>query len=141
MGQQIGSYIDDDLYQLIEAIAEYHDIPTSRVVELLLREGVQARNLRYRFEQLDAKLDVFIESLGGEHAAEETVEQRLKKVGERGLPAGVTGVDLADKPLPIFQAGGELPDRSMDELDVQRLLGERDAVEQDSDLADQESDG
>ncbi|WP_202911825.1 hypothetical protein [Natrialba swarupiae] len=60
---------------IIEAVAEYHGVRKSRAVELLLREGVQAREMRFRFEQLDAKLDVLSESLGGQPLAEDAGEE------------------------------------------------------------------
>lgn len=130
MGERISSYVDENLNETVEAVAEYHDIPKSRAVELLLREGVQAREMRYRFEQLDAKLDVLIESLGGEPVATEAVEERFAAVSERALPGGVTGVDLADSPLPYFQAAGNLPDRSDEEAEVREaVIDEREAVE------------
>jgi len=52
---KISGYIDDDLHNLMEEIAEYHDIPMTRVSELLLREGVNAREQRVKLEQLDVK--------------------------------------------------------------------------------------
>lgn len=130
MGERISSFVDEDLNQTIEAVAEYHDIPKSRAVELLLREGVQAREMRFRFEQLDAKLDILIESLGGQPVAKEAVEERYQRVLERGLPGGVSGVDMADTPVPYFQAAGDLPDCEQEERRLlERLRTEREAVE------------
>jgi hypothetical protein len=86
--------------------------------------------MRYRYEQLDAKLDVLIESLGGEPVAAEAVEERFERVARRGLPGGVTGVDLADSPAPYFQAAGTIPDRADEEQEVYEIvLEEREAVE------------
>jgi hypothetical protein len=140
MGEQISSMVDEDLNATIEAVAEYHDIPKSRAIELLLREGVQARELRYRFEQMDAKLDILIESLGGEPVAREAVSERFETVSDRELPAGVVGVDLVDNPMPYFQSAGDLPDRTDDEATLREaLLDERDMVEQRG-SAEQEAD-
>jgi len=130
MGERISSYVGKDLVTTIVAVAEHHDISNSKAVELLLREGVQAREMRYRYEQLDAKMDVLIESLGGEPVAAEAVEERFEQVAERGLPAGVTGVDLIDSPTPYFQAAGDIPDRADEEKELHEIvLKEREAVE------------
>jgi hypothetical protein len=130
MGERISSYVGEDLVDTIVAVAEHHDISTSKAIELLLREGVQAREMRYRYEQLDAKLDVLIESLGGEPVAAEAVEERFERVARRGLPGGVTGVDLADSPTPYFQAAGNIPDRADEEQEVYEIvLEEREGVE------------
>jgi hypothetical protein len=134
MGERIGAMVDEDLNEILEAVAEYHDIPKSRAVELLLREGVQAREMRYRFEQLDAKLDVLIENLGGEPFAADAVEERFAAVSERGLPGGVSGVDLTDRPFPYFQSAGDLPDRSAEEAEVRAaVVDERETIEQNGD--------
>ncbi|MCD2200904.1 hypothetical protein LPA44_13510 [Halobacterium sp. KA-4] len=130
MGEQISSSVDEGLNETIEGVAEYHDISKSRAIELLLQEGVRAREMRYRFEQLDAKLDLLIESLGGEPVAPEAVNERFEAVSERGLPGGLSGVDLADNPFPYFQSTGNFPDRSDEEAEIrQAVINERDAVE------------
>jgi hypothetical protein len=130
MGERIGAYVGEELVSTIEAVAEHHDISNSKAIELLLVEGVQAREMRYRYEQLDAKLDVLIESLGGEPVAAEAVEERFEQVAERGLPGGVTGVDLTDSPAPYFQSAGTIPDRTGEEEHLHEIvLKEREAVE------------
>ncbi|PHQ43741.1 hypothetical protein Z052_02395, partial [Halorubrum sp. C191] len=97
--------------------------------ELLLREGVHARQMRYRYEQMDAKLDHPINNLGVGSSATYAVEDRFETVSERSLPAGVAGVELADSPLPYFQSAGSYPDRSDEEAVVRdQVLDERDAV-------------
>lgn len=134
MGERISSYVDEDLDVTIEAVAEYHDIPKSRAVELLLREGVRAREMRYRYEQMDAKLDFLIESLDGESVPKEAVKERFETVSERELPADVVGVDLADSPLPFFQSVGNFTDRSDEEAKIrQAVIAEREAIERDTD--------
>ncbi|QAU11381.1 hypothetical protein EKH57_00430 (plasmid) [Halorubrum sp. BOL3-1] len=122
--------IDEDLDAIIESVADYHDIPRSRAVELLLRKGVQAREMRYRFEQLDAKLDHLIDNLGVGSTATDAVEERFGTVSDRSLPADVSGVELADSPLPYFRSAGDYPDRSDEEATVRdQVLDERDAIE------------
>ena len=122
--------IDEDLDVIIESVADYHDIPRSRAVEPLLREGVQAREMRYRYEQMDAKVDYLIDNLGVGSTATDAVEERFETVSDRSLPAGVSGVELADSPLPYFQSAGSYPDRSDEEAMVRdQVLDERDAVE------------
>lgn len=130
MGERISSYVDVDLVETIEAVAEHHDISSSKAIELLLVEGTRAREMRYRYEQLDAKLDLLIESLGGEPVAAEAVEERFEKVAQRRLPGGVSGVELADSPAPIFQSAGPFPDRLDEEQALyEAILKEREAVE------------
>jgi len=107
MGDQISAMVDGDLNSILEAMAKHHDIPKSRVIELLLREGVHAREMRYRYEQMDAKLDHLIDSLNVGSTATDAVEDRFETVSERSLPAGVAGVELADSPLPYFQSAGD----------------------------------
>jgi len=129
MGDQISAMVDEDLNSVLEAMAAHHDIPKSRVIELLLREGVHAREMRYRYEQMDAKLDHLIDSLNVGSTATDAVEDRFETVSERSLPAGVAGVELADSPLPYFQSAGSYPDRSDEEAVVRdQVLDERDAV-------------
>jgi hypothetical protein len=130
MGERISSYVDGSLLNTIEAVAEHHDISNSKAIEVLLVEGVRAREMRYRYEQLDAKLDVLIESLGGEPVAAEAVEERFKRVAERGLPGGLGDVDLTDSPTPYFQSAGNIPDRTDEEDDLHEIvIKEREAVE------------
>lgn len=128
MGENISSHVDEELNQLIESVAEYHNIPKSRAIELLLREGAHAWEMRLRFEQLDAKLDVLLNNLGGGADATEEVTERLETVMDRGLPGGTTGVDLADQPHPYFLSESELLDRP-DDLALESVLAERDSIE------------
>ncbi len=129
MGDQISAMVDEDLNSILEAMAKHHDIPKSRVIELLLREGVHAREMRYRYEQMDAKLDHLIDSLNVGSSATDAVEDRFETVSERSLPAGVAGVELADSPLPYFHSAGSYPDRSDEEAAVRdQVFDERDAV-------------
>jgi len=131
MGHRIGAMVDEDLNSILEAMANHHDIPKSRVIELLLREGVQAREMRYRFEQLDAKLDHLLENLGTSTTVANTVEDRFETISERPMPAGVSGVELADSPLPYFQSAGGYPDRSDEEETVRdQVRDERETVEE-----------
>lgn len=129
MKESITAKIDGNLDLIIEAVAEHHDISKSRTIELLLREGVNAREMRYRLEQMDAKIDILIESLGGEPIAREAVEERFETVTERGLPEAVAGVDLANEPLPFFRSTGDYPDRSREEESLKdALASEREAI-------------
>jgi hypothetical protein len=130
MGERISSYVDDSLLDTIEAVAEHHDISNSKAIVLLLVEGTRAREMRYRYEQMDAKLDILIESLGGEPVAAEAVEERFERVAERGLPGGLGGVELADSPAPHFHSAGGIPDRTDEEDELHEIvLEEREAVE------------
>lgn len=129
MGDRISAMVDEDLNAIIDTVADYHDISKSQAVELLLREGVHAREMRYRYEQMDAKLDHLIDNLGVGSTATDAVEDRFETVSERSLPAGVAGVELADSPLPYFQSAGSYPDRSDEEAVVRdQVFDERDAV-------------
>ena len=110
MGQKLSGYIDDELYDLIEALAEHHDIPKSRAHELLLREGVQARNHRLRLVQLEAKLDLIIDAFAEEENAKENIKQQMQDAMQLPIPDGTTGVDLVDEPFPAFQSLGIRPD-------------------------------
>lgn len=132
--------VDEDLNATIEAVAEYHDISKSRTIELLLREGVQARELRYRFEQMDAKLDLLVESLGGDYVLGETVEDRFETVSKRELPADIVGVELANKPFPYFRSASDYPDRSDEEASIREsVLAERRDIEGENET-DQDTD-
>lgn len=110
MGQNISGYVDDDLAELIEDIAEHHDIPRNRVHEILLREGVQAREMRLRMVQLEAKLDLILESFAEEENAKDAIDEQIGKAMALPIPEGTTGVDLADEPYPAFQSMGIRPD-------------------------------
>lgn len=129
MGERISAMVNEDLDVIIEAVAEHHSISKSSAIELLLREGVQAREMRYRFEQLDAKLDHLLENLGTSTNVASTVEERFETVTDRPVPAGVSGVELADSPLPYFQSAGSYPDRSDEEAAVREsVINEREWV-------------
>jgi antitoxin component of RelBE/YafQ-DinJ toxin-antitoxin module len=130
MKESISARVDNDLAAIIESVAAYHDIPKSRAIELLLREALNSRALRYRMEQLDAKMDIMIESLGGEPVAREAVSERFETVSKRGLPEAASGVDLAEQPHPFFRSTGDYTDRSEEEKSfVEELVAERDAIE------------
>jgi len=128
MSKTICAHVNEELEAHIESLAEYHDISKSNAIKLLLLEGIRAREMRLRFEQLDAKLDVLIENLGGEQVAEKKIEDRLDRVLDRGLPGDLYG--LKSKPHPFYQPASDTPDRSSEEEAVkQQLLDERDQIE------------
>lgn len=110
MGTKISGYVDDELAGLLEDIADHHDIPKTRALELLLREGVQAREHRLRLVQLEAKLDLLLESFAEEENAKTAVEDQVSEAMQTAVPQGTTGVDLVEEPHPAFQSLGIRPD-------------------------------
>jgi len=108
MAEKISGAVSDRLYILMQEMAEYHNIPFSRVLELLLREGVQARSTRVRLEQMDAKLDTLIAKFGVD--VEDDVDNRTKSVSGYPLTEGTMGADVLGKPHPFFQLTGSLDD-------------------------------
>jgi len=110
MPTHITGYVADELADLIDEMSEYHDIPRSRVLKLLLREGVNNRYQRIKMEQIDIKHErMLIElalDLDGTFGKE--VKEHSKQIGNMPLPEGTTGVDLVT-PHPCF--GGKVPRR------------------------------
>lgn len=130
MSGTISTYVDDALEEQIETFAEYHDISTSKAMKILLVEGVRAREMRLRFEQMDAKLDALVESLAGEQIVAEAVKARFERVLDRGVAADL--YDIKDEPHPFYQSASEIPDRSNEEAELlEKFLDERETLESD----------
>jgi hypothetical protein len=107
MPTHISGYIADELADLIDEMADHHDVPRSRVLELLLREGVNNRHQRIRMEQIDIKVERLLVDLGvnPDGVLREEVRERSEEVGNMPLPEGTTGVDLVT-PHPYFGGDG-----------------------------------
>ena len=107
MPTHITAYIADELAELIEDIGEHHDIPRSRVLELLLREGVNNRHQRIKMEQIDIKLERMLREFGinSDGKFSEEIAEQSEKIGNMPLPEGTTGVDLVT-PHPYFGDDG-----------------------------------
>jgi hypothetical protein len=107
MPTKISGYIADELADLIDEMADHHDVPRSRVLELLLREGVNNRHQRIRMEQIDIKIERLLVDLGvnPNGGLREEVRERSEEVGNMPLPGGTTGVDLVT-PHPYFGGDG-----------------------------------
>lgn len=110
MGQKISGYVEDELGDLISAMAEFHNVPEARIVELLLREGAHSRDLRLRILQVETKLDLILDSFAEEENAKELMREQVPAALGVPLPDGTTGVDLVDEPFPAFQSTGIRPD-------------------------------
>ncbi|WP_277543711.1 hypothetical protein [Haloarcula laminariae] len=110
MSQKISGYVDDELDDLIEAMSDHHGISRSRVIELLLREGANARETRLRIVQLEAKLDLIVESFAEQDAAKDKVREQMTELIDLPTPDGTTGTDLVEAPVPEFQSLGIRPD-------------------------------
>lgn len=118
MSEKISGYVDDELNSLIDAMAEHHDISRSRVIELLLREGVNARETRLRLVQMEAKLDLMVESFAEQDSAKERIQEQMAEAIDTPTPDGTTGTDLVDEPLPAFQSIGIRPDEWVEKTDT-----------------------
>ncbi|MDB9234942.1 hypothetical protein [Halorubrum ezzemoulense] len=107
MPTHISGYIADELADLIDEMADHHDISRNRVIELLLREGVNNRHQRIRMEQMDLKVQKMLVGLGVEQDGkfQEELAELSEEVGNMPLPEGTTGVDLVT-PHPYFGGGG-----------------------------------
>jgi hypothetical protein len=110
MGQKISGYVDDELAELISAMADHHNVPEARIVELLLREGVHSRDIRLRILQVEAKLDLIVDGFAEEENAKELMREQVPTALGLPLPDGTTGIDLVDEPFPAFQSLGIRPD-------------------------------
>ncbi|NGM71377.1 hypothetical protein G6M89_20665 [Natronolimnobius sp. AArcel1] len=116
MSRNISSHVPDDVAAGIDAIAEYHDISASKAILLILLEGFHAREMRYRQEIIDAKLDVFIENFGVEEETQNKVESRLSEISNRSIPESTLGMELMDEPHPMLGPAGNLP--SLPDVDI-----------------------
>ena len=107
MPTQISGYVADELADLIDEIADHHDIAKNRAIELLLREGVNNRYQRIKMEHLNIKMERMLMELAIDSDGElgEKLESRSKKIGNMPLPEGTTGVDLVT-PHPYFGGDG-----------------------------------
>ena len=118
MPTKISGYVADELADLIDEIAEHHDIPKTRAHELLLREGVNNRYQRIKMEQIDIKMErMLIEfGLNADGTFGEEVKEHSEKIGNMPLPEGTTGVDLVT-PHPYFGGGGWYHDQDDEDDD------------------------
>ncbi|CDK38238.1 hypothetical protein [Halorubrum sp. AJ67] len=107
MPTKISGYVADELADLIDKIAEHHDIPKTRAHELLLREGVNNRYQRIKMEQIDIKVERMLIELGlnTDGIFSDELEERSEEIGNMPLPEGTTGVDLVT-PHPYFGDDG-----------------------------------
>ncbi|WP_123623340.1 hypothetical protein [Halorubrum sp. CSM-61] len=107
MPTKISGYVADELADLIDEIADYHDIPKTRAHELLLREGVNNRHQRIKMEQINIKLERMLREFGINSNMEfsREIAEQSKKIGNMPLPEGTTGVDLVT-PHPYFGGDG-----------------------------------
>ena len=64
MPTQISGYVADELADLIDKIADHHNIAKNRAIELLLREGVNNRYQRIKMEQISTKVDRMLVEFG-----------------------------------------------------------------------------
>ncbi|MFC6751924.1 hypothetical protein [Halorubrum tibetense] len=107
MPTKISGYVADELADLIDEIADYHDIPKTRAHELLLREGVNNRHQRIKMEQINIKVERVLREIDVNTDGEfgEEIEAQSEKIGNMPLPEGTTGVDLVT-PHPYFGGDG-----------------------------------
>jgi len=107
MPTQISGYVADELADLIDEIADHHNIAKNRAIELLLREGVNNRYQRIKMEQIDIKMERLLSELGlnADGTFSEEVKEHSEKIGNMPLPEGTTGVDLVT-PHPYFGGDG-----------------------------------
>ncbi|WP_283402545.1 hypothetical protein [Halorubrum sp. DM2] len=107
MPTNISCYVSDELAELIDDIADHHEISRSMAVKLLLREGINNRHQRIKMEQIDIKMERMLVELGinSDGKFGDEIEAQSKKVGNMPLPEGTTGVDLVT-PHPYFGGNG-----------------------------------
>ena len=107
MPTKISGYVADELADLIDEIADYHDIPKTRAHELLLREGVNNRHQRIKMEQINIKVERMLVEFGIDPDGEfsEEIKAQTEEIGNMPLPEGTTGVDLVT-PHPYFGGDG-----------------------------------
>lgn len=111
MGKRISGYVSDELGEQIEAIAEHHDVPRNRIVEMLLQQGMSNWDARVRILQLEAKLDLIVDSFAEEENAKERMREQMDEALELPLPDGAVIDDIADEPYAAFQSLGIRPDK------------------------------
>lgn len=110
MGKRISGYVSDELGEQIEAIAEHHNVPRNRIVEMLLQQGMSNWDARVRILQLEAKLDLIVDSFAEEENAKERMQAQMDEALELPLPDGAVIDDIADEPYAAFQSLGIRPD-------------------------------
>lgn len=110
MGHRISGYVSDELGEQIEAMAEHHDVPRNRIVEMLLKQGMSNWDARVRILQLEAKLDLMVESFAEEENAKERMEEVMEEALELPLPDGAVLDDVEGEPYQAFQSLGIRPD-------------------------------
>ena len=105
--KQISGYVADEPADLIDEIADHHDISRNRVLELLLREGVNNRHQRIKIEHINIKVERGLREIAVDTDGEfgEEIEAQSEKIGNMPLPEGTTGVDLVT-PHPYFGGDG-----------------------------------
>lgn len=110
MGQKVSGYVDDETAEYIDAIAEHYGLAKTKVMALLIREGIQARTHRIRLEQLNAKLDVLMEGYAAEDEAREAIRDQWQSAADVDLPGSVFASGSVKEPFPAFQSPGLQPE-------------------------------
>ncbi|WP_256418075.1 hypothetical protein [Halorubrum laminariae] len=107
MATNVTCHVSDELAELIDDIADHHEISRSLTLKLLLREGVNNRHQRIKMEQLNIKMERMLMELAIDADGEfgEMLEERSEEIGNMPLPEGTTGVDLVT-PHPYFGDDG-----------------------------------
>ncbi|MGQ4557387.1 hypothetical protein [Halobellus sp. GM3] len=110
MGKRISGYVSEELGKQIEEMADHHDVPRNRIVEMLLQQGMSNWDARVRILQLEAKLDLLVEGFAEEENAKIKMQEAMDDALELPLPDGAVIDDVAGEPYQAFQSLGIRPD-------------------------------
>jgi hypothetical protein len=105
MPERVSTYLEEDTLALIREIADHHDISRSKAVQLLVREGISNRSLRYQYELLDAKMDRILLELGIDNIDDEIAQDRYEFALKNTTPESTLDTEFADTPQPEFVLG------------------------------------
>lgn len=105
MPERISTYLEDETVEIVEELADHHDISRSAGLKLLVREGLGQRSLRYQYELLDAKLNRALSELGIHNISEEIAENRYEFALNNSIPESNLDAELEDLPHPEFMLG------------------------------------
>lgn len=107
---------DDQIFEFICSLADYHDTSRSQAAQLLILEGFHSREQRLRFEQLNTKVNLLLENSGLDELVEDDLEEDFAEILGTSPPAERLALDLADRPHPAFYIQELTPQSAMEQL-------------------------
>jgi len=106
--KKITAYVDEDYLKQIENLSDNLDITESKAANIILASGLSNWETEIKIVQLEAKLDLIIESFAEEEDAKERMKEAVREFNEKksmDIP-----IDDTDEPTDAMKSIGITPD-------------------------------